>query len=250
MGIIKELTVTQITGIIAAFLVVVIITLIIIISHMRKKITKIKFDAKESAEENKKAFLQEKDILIANNNAEISALKLEYEKRIQEVKETIDKRRDVLANKSEKNLIIDVINALDGQNDKLDRIEKVLYSDQFGKQLEDLKQSFISELGRFSFSVNDQVDQLCERLNNTDVISAISNIGSGINDINDSVSSIESDVEEIKTSICDKYSYDSLASNISSLESEIISAREAAESAKEEAESARWAAEQLQYNNN
>ncbi len=192
------------------------------------------------------------DALIAKHEKELAAIKLECEEKIRLTREAIDSIRAVLSNKSEKELIIDTIVALDGQNEKFSKLEDALNTEKFRRELDRINQSISIKLEELIESINDKVEEICVKLNDSDVFSAVSELDESINEIKEQYSnldtniceikeqygdfdggideiknqycnfenalnSLENDVESIKNSVCDKYEYDSLASGVSEI---------------------------------
>lgn len=190
-------------------------------------------------------------------NKNIDRIRYECEIQIQHVKEDIENDKRTLSAMNEKELLANIMIALNGYGSRFDRIEKHLTDDQLTERVNRLFREVSGKINEFKSDLTEQIDEMNysiqSSLSDTDlsnrmeeINSKIESISLSVSDIEDEVSeisSIRSTVDEIQTSVSDKYSYDSLASNIDEVLSAVNDAKYAAESARDAAESAKDAAE-------
>lgn len=200
-----ENTTLIIAGMILA-LVVVIVILSLIISSLRKKNARIISQAQSDVASARAACENEKRVLNAKHAEEIDSIRLDCARQIQHVKEDIESDREVLSKMNEKELITDVMIALNGYGNRLDRIEQNLADDQITERIIRLFQDV-------AVKINSSTNTLTEQ----------------IGDMKREISSIGDAVDEIYSSISDKYSYDSLASNIDNIRIAVNDVKDAIE---------------------
>lgn len=249
-------------------LVGVIVILSMVISNLRKKVVAITAQAQlnvESARQKaaseiaaaRSSFEKEKRAMNEQYNKNIDRIRYECEIQIQHVKEDIESDKRTLSAMNEKELLANIMIALNGYGSRFDRIEKHLTDDQLTERVNRLFGEVSAKINEFKRDLTEQIDEMNNSiessLRDTDLINTMEEISSKIESISSSVfnienevsdiSSIRSTVDDIQTSVSDKYSYDSLASNIDEVLSAVNEAKDAAESAKDAAESAKDAAE-------
>ena len=107
-------------------LIIVIVFLYINCTRLNEEITKIKMQAELRVSETYKKCEKEKQELINKYNLEISTLLRKHEKQIQQIREEIENRKSVLSQMSEKELLANVMIALDGYSTRFERLESQL----------------------------------------------------------------------------------------------------------------------------
>lgn len=229
-----------IAGIIALSLFVL-MTIVIIIQL--KRIKKLK---KSTAQEIEKERQNTQDtILKLTRDAEqkIADEKQKSADALRDQKEAINIERIALSSKSEKELIIDVLIALNGYASRLDHIEKGLGSDDIQKQIENFSEKFEKRMN----DVNKNIDQKLSKMN---IFSQLDNIESNVDEIKNN---LLYDVCNIKDMIEDIHSGNSnsglseLQSKLYSIESELYWIKSAAEDAKSASEEAKSAVDDLRF---
>ena len=226
--------------IIFGIIVVLIITIIILgllLSRQKKETEKVRVQAQSDISNAYTSCKNEKQILEQKHSEEIIFIKKNYESLIRQIREEIETQKEALSQMEEKELLINVMIALGGYAGRLERIEKQLKDDQI---MEHVTHLFRDVLIR----INDATENVIAQVKTTE-----HSIESTLNDFDTkcNIDSIGSDVEDIKTSVCDKFSYDSLASKIDDIKSEIYWIKSAADDAKNAAENARYAVESIKY---
>lgn len=187
-------------------LVVVIVILSLIISSLRKKNARIISQAQSDVASARATCENEKRVLNAKHAEEIDSIRLDCARQIQHVKEDIENDREVLFKMNEKELIANVMIALNGYGNRLDRIEQNLADDQITERIIRLFQDVAVKINNSTNTLTEQID-----------------------DIKREISSIEDAVDEIYSSISDKYSYDSLAFNIDNIRIAVNDVKDAIE---------------------
>ena len=208
------------------------------------EIIEIQNNAKKQVTAAQAACKQEIDAIKTRHASEIATIKKDYEKQIKETKEAIENRKEILLKMDEKELLADVMIALDGYSGRFERIEKFLTEDVIRERIDGLYQKIESELNEiaqsFTLKIEEMNNAIDSKLDNSVIQNGLNSIEDDVSEINSTVDSISSTVDEIHSSVCDKYSYDSLASEVESLKSSIEEAATAAEEAKSAAESVQY----------
>lgn len=240
--------------VIFVILIAVIVFLYIDNTKLESEINKTKMQAEMRITETHKKCENEKQDLITKHNLQIATLLQQHEKQVQQIREEIENRKTILSQMSEKELLANVMIALDGYSTRFERLESQLTEEKIVDKMNSLLDEVTFKINHVTGSLTDQIENMInsimDSLNdssisaiNSNVCSYGNSIRSDIEDVSDDLDSLSSTVNSIYTSVCDKYSYDSLASEIDSLQSAVEEAKEAAESAREAAESAKDAIE-------
>lgn len=77
--------------------------------------------------------------------------------QIRHVKEDIEKRKEILSQRKEKELLIDVMIALDGYGSRFERIEKYLTNDQISEKISQLMQQVTSQTNNVTGTLTAQI---------------------------------------------------------------------------------------------
>lgn len=235
-------------------LTIVVIALSYALYWKEKKIARIKNKAKAEITQAQNNCELEKQELLTKHRMEIDTLQRECERKVQLAKETIENRKYILGNMDEKSLLIEVMIALDGYSNRFERLESQLYSKQIIAVIDRLFQDISTQMNSTTESLKSRIDDMNASIEHSipfstlggtieDMSAEIDTLRSTIDGISSDTDSIRSDIGEIKTSVCDRYSYDSLASNLSAVMSAIDEVKDAVESARSAAECAKDAVE-------
>lgn len=221
-------------------MIVLIIVLIIIVGVMlfvfrnqKKKITmiteqaqqeinKIRRDVQKRIEAVNQAFEKEKDELNAQHDEEIQALLQKYESKVkqarEQAKEEIESRRSALSGMNDREMLINIILALDGYGIRLNRIENSFTDEKIITYTEQLFQKHANKVeemtGRLEYQIDDLTGRIERSLQGSDFFYRIE----GIRDV---LAGLVNDVEEIRIAVSDKYSYDSLAAKIEEIKESV-----------------------------
>jgi uncharacterized protein YoxC len=198
---------------------------------------------------------------------EADALRRECARQIQHAKEDIENRKQELSRMSDKELLANVMIALNGYGSRLDRLEQHLTDDQITARMSRLLQDVTVKIQGITETLTGQINEMNESiqdsLNDSDLKSRLDSMGDNLDEMasdieeikssvgdgsssNYDISDIKSKVEEIHESVCDKYNYDSVARGIDDLLSAVNEMKDTAEYAKRAAEEAKDAAENAQ----
>ena len=209
----------------------------------------------------------EKKKLISENEARISSLHQEYAKKIQGIREEIESRKEILAKMDEKEMLANVLIALDSYGGRFERIEKQLSAEQiiedFNKEVKTVTDQFSDLTVKLARQINVASCTISQSLSNSDQVKKIESISSDIDSIRsdidsirseiDSISSdtgsISSDVETIINRVSSTYGYntiDTIANSVEEIKSDIWSLKSTIEDAKNAAEYAQSAAQYAQ----
>ena len=274
------------TKIIAGFilgLVILITILLMVISSLRKKMRKLSSQAEEdvkaarlhaeseiaSAQKSAKSEIasirtaceNEKQAMSDKCNETINSIRKEYENQIRHVKEDIESNKATLSKMNEKDLLVNIMMALNGYAGRVDRIEQYFTDNPVVDQINRL---LVETTKAISDICDDTNESIQSSLNDSDIETKLYNIysiiddtrsdvcdtynlcnGFGIYDIKDGIDSIQSKVDEIEYSIGQDrnynstsfYSLDDIMSVVNEIKDIAESARDAAESAKDTVES-------------
>ena len=194
---------------IIAVLLVLVINLFAVISSKRKEIKATKKKAADDvAKAEQKARYEvsamkttcDKRIndLIAEHNEEKNAIRLDCANQIKRLKEKIENRKETLSQMSEKELLANIILALDGYAGRLNRIESHLTEDVITKSLALLMKDFAQRIEDISDTLDNQMNDLNYTIqngfNNSDVLQKLYDIESELEDVSSEVSEIQSNV--------------------------------------------------------
>lgn len=229
-----------------AFIITVVILSLLII-RTRKEKEQIKINAQSEVSSISESFENEKRALIAKHSAELASVRQECARQIVRVREEIESRKDVLSKMGEKELLTNVILALDGYACRFERIEEKLLDEEIVERVSRKVQEITTILTNMTDALTEQIDEMHisieNSINGSDLVDRISSVSSDVDDIKSEIGSISSGIDEIYTSISDKYSYDSLAASIDTLQHSVGEVKDVAESARYAAESTRDAVE-------
>lgn len=172
----------------------------------------------------------------------IESMKRECEETVRVGKEYIENRREVLAKTPEREILTDVMIALEGYAGRMERLSEALSHEHLHEKLDQLTQSTTAKVDQMSdavmlhlqrLNIDEKIDQLAQSI--TDRLNSM-DFSSHINDI-------QNTVDEIKTSIDDKYCYGSTAYSLDSISSDVSSMKSDVESLKSDIQDAKWAAD-------
>jgi len=182
-------------------------------------------------------------------NEKIESMKKECEETVRAGKEYIENRREVLAKTPDREILADVMIALDGYAGRMERLSEALSHEHLHEKIDQLTQSTTAKVDQMSeavmlhlqsLNIEGKFDKLAQSM--TDRLDSM--------DVSSHIIDIQNTVDEIKTSIDDKYSYgstayslDSISSDVSSMKSDVESLKSDIQDAKSAADSARDAAE-------
>lgn len=224
------------------------------------RIRKIKDISSKNIEKERQ--INQDAILKITNDAEnqileerqIAAKKIADEKQraadaLQKQKETIEVQRSVLSSKSEKELIVDVLIALNGYASRLDRLETSLGYDIIQEKIDSFSDNLKTQLN----GVNESIDKKLSKLN---VVSKLDSLEYEIrkmkNKFFDDPFGLEVKIDDIHSN-CDinissiESKFDIIEENIASLKSATEDARNSADYAKSAADDAKTAIDDVRY---
>jgi len=223
---------------------VLVVLLGFVVWKQRRTLAATKQKASADLQELRKQFEEEKKMLESQFEDEKKDLQKQHEQSLQRMREQIESDREVLSQKGDKELLIDVVLALDGYASRMQRLEDSLRvgsikksiqqaSDAMTSATEDLKSSLVYRIEELNDSITEAIDV-------SRIVDMLESIQSNTDDIRSDISlySVSSSVDEIKSRV------DSMYWDMSAVKDAAESARDAAEEAKSAAESARWAAEE------
>ncbi len=176
--------------------------------RLRRVVKKEKRNTEKWKSEQEQLYSVKYDALVAKHSAEMSSTVAQCEKQLRELREGIERRREVLRQKSEKELLIDIMTAIGGYSERIQR-------------------------------VGESID--C--LNEADLPKSIGVIKSRVSKLSETIAGIASDLDDVKSVVEDSNSYGSSSWDISDVESEIEDAKRAAEDVKEAVDDIRRTAE-------
>lgn len=190
--------------------------------HKEKNMVSYLIDTKQSQMDDlKNAHKSEVEDLCDRHRDEIRSIRQECDKEIQRERERIEGRKELLSQKSDKELLIDVMLALEKYAGRLDRIEQSASHENIVQLINDTAKTVIDEMYD------------CEE----DVLNAI-----GQTDSQSVADAFNASVEEIKSSI----DMSSNSSTIYSIESEIRSVKSSLDSLRSSLDDVRSAADKAQ----
>ncbi len=235
---------------------------------LKSQVTAAEEKAKRDLADREREYEEEKQRLLEQHVADLEKLRREHERDLQMVKEKIEGRREILQQRSEKELLVDTVMALETYGSRIQRLETILDSEGFAERIDRLSDEFSGRMSDVSKSVNAQIAELArsveESVESLDIALATqrledlddritemhdavdgmkSAIGDGYEPISEKLASVSYDIDSIKSSIGDPYEFDSLRYAIEEAKSMASDAKDAAEEARDAADSARYAAE-------
>lgn len=180
--------------------------------------------------------------LDARHAEELKAIKQECAEQIKRTKEGIESRREVLVKMNEKELLINIMIALDGYGNRFDRVEQYLTDDRITCLINDITEKINSITGVLEEQMEDMRSSVQRCISDSDLKKEMDSISSDLEDLS-------SDINEIKSNVYNNYYYgndtdiEDVKNDINSLRFVIEETKEATENARYAAESARYAAE-------
>lgn len=230
-----------------AFIIILIIILIIIIvflyhknSDLQKKNASIILQAQrdvytanvkaqsEIAAAHKDCDQEVKELKISHAD-EIRSLVQDYENQIQQVRENIESSKETLSMMDEKELLVNVMLALDGYSGRFERLEEYLKDEQITEKISRMSQDVTAKInivaGNLAKQVTDMNYTIRKRLNETDFNKRMDSVSSDLRSIRTDLDRMRSDIESIQWNMGDDYSSDlsDIKSEISSLQSTVDS---------------------------
>lgn len=162
--------------IIIAIFIIAIVALSFVIIYQKKKITllieqtqedikSIQADAQEKVRSAQYAFEREKDELNTQHRKEINSILRNYELEKQRVKEQakeeIESRRNVLSKMDDKEMLTNIMIALDGYGTRLNRIEQYYTDNKIIEQTNRMFQDTTSRIDEVKRSMENQLYDMC-----------------------------------------------------------------------------------------
>lgn len=224
------------TKIIAGFilgLVILITILLMVISSLRKKMRKLSSQAEEdvkaarlhaeseiaSAQKSAKSEIasirtaceNEKQAMSDKCNETINSIRKEYENQIRHVKEDIESNKATLSKMNEKDLLVNIMMALNGYAGRVDRIEQYFTDNPVVDQINRL---LVETTKAISDICDDTNESIQSSLNDSDIVTKLDDIYSAIedtkSDLNDSdietkLDNIYSIIDDTRSDVCDTY---------------------------------------------
>ena len=224
------------------FLIIVILITLLTINSLKDTIAKTKLEASEEISQLQKNFDDEKE----RHKQEIAKIHQDCEKRIYQERERIENRKEILSRMNEKELLSNVMVALEGYSGRFDRIEKKLSDDKLTNNLKLILYDFSTEMNNSVNTISSQIDGIIDSIaevKNFRLENSINNIDYNISELSSDISDISDKVYSIYNNTYDGYSYNTLAENVSSIKSDIEYTKEYSERACRAAESTRDAIE-------
>ena len=235
-------------------IIIFIIVDIIIFSYLISK-RKSEIAATHTACENKIALIRQEHAL------QIIQIRQDYEMQIQSMREKIENRKAVLLKMDEKELLANIMIALDGYGNRFDRIEKQFTNEEITEKMTQSLQEVTTKINSIKGALITQIDamnsSIKRSLNDSNLMQRMDNISSDLNSLSSDLDAISSDIDDIKSSVSNYDNYDSISSNIDSIQSDVSSIesdvssirydidtiKDVTNEIKDIAESARYAAE-------
>lgn len=216
---------------------VLVVLLGFVVWKQKKTLMATREKASADLQELRQQFEEEKRILRSQFEDEKKDLQEQHEQSLQRMREQIESDREVLSQKSDKELLVNVVLALDGYASRMRRLEESLRVSSIRESIQQASDAMTSATEDLSSSLVNRIEKL-----NDSITEAID-----VSRITDMLENIQSDTEDIRSgmipySVVD--SVDEIKSKVDSLYWDMSAVKDAAEEAKSAAESARWAAEE------
>lgn len=238
----------------------VFIIMLLVIIFLIKRINRLKKSTAIDIEKERQ--INQDTILKITNDAQAqileagrkAALEVANEKQrsadaLREQREAIQAERSALSSKTEKDLIIDVLIALNGYASRLDRLETSLRYDIIQEKIDSFSDNLKTQLN----GVNESIDKKLSKVN---VVSKLDSLEYEIREIKnkffDDPFGLEAKIDDIHSN-CDRNissiesKLDIIEENIASVKSATEDARNSADYAKSAAEEAKTAIDDVRY---
>ena len=224
-------------SILIASLTVLVLLFGLLVWTQRKTLIATKNKASADLQELRQRFEEEKRELGQQFENEKRDLQKQHEQDLQRLREQIDSDREVLAQKSDKELLVDVVMALEGYASRMQRLEDSLRVGSIKDTIQQASVAMTSATDDLKSSLVDKIEELNDSISESLDVSRV--IGM--------LESIQSDTDDIRSDIVTYSvggSVDEIKSKVDSMYWDMSAVKDAAEEAKDAAVSARWAAEE------
>ncbi len=173
----------------------------------------------------------------------------DYEKKLRENQEHIESRKEVLLAKNEKELLTEVMVALDGYASRLARIETSLIDtkiiDHVSKLVDEVSSKIHGVEDQLVKRISDMNDSLENAFDDYYLRQKMDELDMEISSLRDDMTSIGSKIDDIHSGMDDVHSISSMSYEMESIKDAVEESKQAAENAQYAAESARDAIESL-----
>ena len=161
------------------------------------------------------------------------------------IKESIETDRKKLRERTDKDLLVDIICELGGYGDRMTRLETLCSQNEMISNLEAISKEINDQIQKLSDTMDEQVqsamEQTQEWISNLDeILNGSTNVNSIMEDIHD----ITIKVRSIESQLEDKYQYDSIAGKIESIRGDMEKITSEIENLKNTCEDMSWSIQQ------
>lgn len=227
------------------FFIVIVIIMITVILKMNKKIITIKKNNKDAmarlnndhryeidkminlhtislnqkVAEMNSSFEKLKKEIAAQHSAQLSMIRQECSQQIRQMQEYIETRKDILFKMSDKELLVNVMLALEGYSKRFERLEHDLSYNQITDKIEKMSSDVVKAVDSYEESLNSHIEDIHKAVSSkVDDL----NIINQINDIKTNTSAIENTVESLKNIIIeDSNELNSISSIVEDIQSDV-----------------------------